>query len=126
MVPLFETLDDLHNAPATITTLFSNAWYISHINGVQECMIGESATPHQCRPQACTCVLGAWGDCMTARVHDLREQIGVCMCVRACVRACRGCSMWACVHPEGEGGGCVCLCVVWWGGWRRGGVPCVR
>lgn len=40
VVPLFETLDDLTNAPGTMTTLLSNDWYRSHINGVQECMIG--------------------------------------------------------------------------------------
>ncbi|GFR48761.1 hypothetical protein Agub_g10581 [Astrephomene gubernaculifera] len=42
VVPLFETLDDLHNAPATISTLLANDWYRNHINGVQECMIGYS------------------------------------------------------------------------------------
>lgn len=41
VVPLFETLDDLHNAPGTMTTLLGNDWYRGHINGVQECMIGE-------------------------------------------------------------------------------------
>lgn len=40
VVPLFETLDDLENAPATIQTLFSSEWYINHIGGLQECMIG--------------------------------------------------------------------------------------
>jgi hypothetical protein len=42
VVPLFETLDDLHNAPATMRTLFSSEWYLSHIDGMQECMIGYS------------------------------------------------------------------------------------
>ena len=42
VVPLFETLDDLTNAPGTIRTLLSNDWYRSHINGLQECMIGYS------------------------------------------------------------------------------------
>eukprot|EP00198_Chlamydomonas_reinhardtii_P006481 XP_001695817.1 phosphoenolpyruvate carboxylase, isoform 1 [Chlamydomonas reinhardtii] len=42
VVPLFETLDDLHNAPGTMTTLLGNDWYRGHINGVQECMIGYS------------------------------------------------------------------------------------
>lgn len=45
VAPLFETLDDLHNAPATIDTLLSSEWYRNHITtrheGVQECMIGE-------------------------------------------------------------------------------------
>lgn len=41
VVPLFETLEDLNNAPATMTTLLSNEWYRSHIKGLQECMIGE-------------------------------------------------------------------------------------
>ncbi|GIL52665.1 hypothetical protein Vafri_8482 [Volvox africanus] len=42
VVPLFETLEDLNNAPATMTTLLSNNWYRSHINGLHECMIGYS------------------------------------------------------------------------------------
>ncbi|GIL79818.1 hypothetical protein Vretifemale_9097 [Volvox reticuliferus] len=42
VVPLFETLEDLNNAPDTMTTLFSNDWYRSHINGLHECMIGYS------------------------------------------------------------------------------------
>lgn len=42
VVPLFETLDDLKNAPQTMTTLLSNPWYHSHIKGLQECMIGYS------------------------------------------------------------------------------------
>ena len=41
VAPLFETLDDLTNAPGTIKTLFSNEWYLKHIKGSQECMIGE-------------------------------------------------------------------------------------
>ena len=44
MAPLFETLDDLTNAPGTMTTLLSNAWYLKHINGMQECMIGETCS----------------------------------------------------------------------------------
>ncbi len=47
MAPLFETLDDLHNAPTTIETLLSSQWYLDHINtlhgGIQECMIGAHA-----------------------------------------------------------------------------------
>lgn len=42
VVPLFETLDDLERAPNSIRTLLSSEWYLSHINGLQECMIGES------------------------------------------------------------------------------------
>jgi phosphoenolpyruvate carboxylase len=45
VAPLFETLDDLHNAPGTIETLLGSQWYKNHISthhdGVQECMIGE-------------------------------------------------------------------------------------
>lgn len=45
VVPLFETLDDLTNAPQTIDTLLGSEWYRSHIQthhgGVQEVMIGE-------------------------------------------------------------------------------------
>ena len=42
VVPLFETLDDLHNAPGTLRTLFASDWYLRHIGGTQECMIGYS------------------------------------------------------------------------------------
>jgi phosphoenolpyruvate carboxylase len=42
VVPLFETLDDLKNAPETMRKLFSNEWYAKHIAGLQECMIGYS------------------------------------------------------------------------------------
>jgi len=42
VVPLFETLDDLTNAPSTMRTLLTNEWYHAHIKGVQECMIGYS------------------------------------------------------------------------------------
>ncbi|WIA14756.1 hypothetical protein OEZ85_003241 [Tetradesmus obliquus] len=46
VAPLFETLDDLHNAPGTIQTLLGSEWYKGHISehhdGVQECMIGYS------------------------------------------------------------------------------------
>jgi phosphoenolpyruvate carboxylase len=42
VVPLFETLDDLNSAPATMTTLFESSWYKAHIRGEQECMIGYS------------------------------------------------------------------------------------
>eukprot|EP00955_Chlamydomonas_euryale_P085492 364100-Chlamydomonas_euryale.AAC.70 len=40
VVPLFETLDDLTNAPQQMRTLLGNEWYRTHINGLQECMIG--------------------------------------------------------------------------------------
>ena len=33
VVPLFETLDDLQNAPQALTALFSNEWYRNHIQG---------------------------------------------------------------------------------------------
>ena len=42
VVPLFETLDDLVNAPDTMRVLFANKWYAAHIAGEQECMIGYS------------------------------------------------------------------------------------
>jgi len=42
VVPLFETLDDLTNAPQQMRTLLGNEWYRTHINGLQECMIGYS------------------------------------------------------------------------------------
>jgi phosphoenolpyruvate carboxylase len=42
VVPLFETLDDLSNAPATMRELFSNDWYRDAIHGKQEIMLGYS------------------------------------------------------------------------------------
>ncbi len=42
VAPLFETLDDLHNSKQAMTSLFSVDWYLKHINGEQECMIGYS------------------------------------------------------------------------------------
>nr|ARK19505.1 phosphoenolpyruvate carboxylase [Cyperus esculentus] len=42
VVPLFEKLADLQNAPAAVTRLFSTPWYINRINGKQEVMIGYS------------------------------------------------------------------------------------
>ncbi|KAL2935881.1 Phosphoenolpyruvate carboxylase 1 [Bienertia sinuspersici] len=42
VVPLFEKLADLENAPASITRLFSIDWYRNRINGKQEVMIGYS------------------------------------------------------------------------------------
>ncbi|MDF1543850.1 MAG: phosphoenolpyruvate carboxylase [bacterium] len=42
VVPLFETLDDLNNAAATLDQLLSLDWYRKTINGRQEVMIGYS------------------------------------------------------------------------------------
>lgn len=42
VVPLFETLDDLEYAETAMRQLFSDEWYLGHINGTQECMIGYS------------------------------------------------------------------------------------
>ena len=42
VVPLFETLDDLENSPATVEALFSIQAYTSRINGKQEIMVGYS------------------------------------------------------------------------------------
>lgn len=42
VAPLFETLDDLDNAPGAMNQLLSNSWYNDFINGHQECMIGYS------------------------------------------------------------------------------------
>lgn len=40
--PLFETLDDLQNAPASLKALFDLPWYRAYIQGHQEVMIGYS------------------------------------------------------------------------------------
>jgi len=54
VAPLFETLDDLHNAPGTMRTLLSSEWYKYHITerhgGVQECMIGTQFGGDACVP----------------------------------------------------------------------------
>lgn len=42
VVPLFETADDLRNGGPTMRKLFSIPWYLAHINGKQEVMIGYS------------------------------------------------------------------------------------
>ncbi|MAR91353.1 MAG: phosphoenolpyruvate carboxylase [Pseudomonadales bacterium] len=42
VVPLFETLDDLHHARDTLQRLLEIDWYREHINGHQEIMIGYS------------------------------------------------------------------------------------
>lgn len=42
VVPLFEKLADLESAPAALSRLFSIDWYLNHINGKQEVMIGYS------------------------------------------------------------------------------------
>ncbi|GAB2236045.1 hypothetical protein Drorol1_Dr00027775 [Drosera rotundifolia] len=42
VVPLFEKLADLENAPAAVARLFSIDWYRNRINGKQEVMIGYS------------------------------------------------------------------------------------
>lgn len=42
VVPLFETLTDLDNAPEIMHRLFSDPWYHQVIEGKQECMIGYS------------------------------------------------------------------------------------
>lgn len=42
VVPLFETLDDLLLAPATMRRLFEDPWYYKHMGCEQECMIGYS------------------------------------------------------------------------------------
>lgn len=42
VVPLFETLDDLANAPAVMESLWSIPWYKGDIDGSQEVMLGYS------------------------------------------------------------------------------------
>jgi phosphoenolpyruvate carboxylase len=40
VAPLFETLNDLNNAPERLKTLFSVPAYVTAINGKQEVMVG--------------------------------------------------------------------------------------
>jgi phosphoenolpyruvate carboxylase len=42
VVPLFETLDDLVNAPDVLETLFSIPYYVGNVKGRQEVMVGYS------------------------------------------------------------------------------------
>jgi phosphoenolpyruvate carboxylase len=42
VVPLFETLEDLEYAEIAMRQLFANSWYLDHIKGNQEVMIGYS------------------------------------------------------------------------------------
>ncbi len=42
IVPLFETLDDLHGAPAAMEALYAIDWYREYCGGQQEVMIGYS------------------------------------------------------------------------------------
>merc|ERR1712045_107159 len=42
VVPLFETLDDLNNAPRVLTELFSISQYVGATKGKQEVMVGYS------------------------------------------------------------------------------------
>ena len=42
VVPLFETLDDLENAPKVMVSLWSMAWYRGDSNAKQEVMLGYS------------------------------------------------------------------------------------
>ena len=44
VVPLFETLEDLDNAPAAMRKLLGTEWYLNMIQGHQECMIGRFVT----------------------------------------------------------------------------------
>jgi phosphoenolpyruvate carboxylase len=42
VAPLFETLNDLDNSTETMEALLGNEWYLDHIKGEQEVMIGYS------------------------------------------------------------------------------------
>ena len=42
VAPLFETLDDLDNSTETMQALLGCEWYLQHINGEQEVMVGYS------------------------------------------------------------------------------------
>lgn len=42
VAPLFETIDDLRSAGATMRALFNIPWYLRHIHGKQEIMVGYS------------------------------------------------------------------------------------
>jgi hypothetical protein len=72
VVPLFETLDDLTNAPETMDTLLSSEWYRNHIQvqhgGVQEVMIGEWGGGQEGQPERP--VSADYEFCM--RVHHYR------------------------------------------------------
>jgi len=64
VAPLFETLDDLEYAETAMRQLFSSKWYLSHINGIQECMIGYSDSGKDAGRMA-----AAWG------LYEVQERL---------------------------------------------------
>jgi hypothetical protein len=80
VVPLFETLDDLNNAPHTMKTLFASEWYLNHINGMQVRGFGE-----QC--DVC---------CDTHMGCDLKFQVGsgLGLFLELRIRGGVGCGLW--------------------------------
>ena len=64
VAPLFETLDDLEYAETAMRQLFSSKWYLDHIDGVQECMIGYSDSGKDAGRMA-----AAWG------LYEVQERL---------------------------------------------------
>lgn len=64
VAPLFETLDDLEYAETAMRQLFSSSWYLNHIGGKQECMIGYSDSGKDAGRMA-----AAWG------LYEVQEKL---------------------------------------------------
>lgn len=64
VAPLFETLDDLEYAETAMRQLFTSKWYLSHIDGKQECMIGYSDSGKDAGRMA-----AAWG------LYEVQERL---------------------------------------------------
>jgi len=76
VAPLFETLDDLNNAPERLKTLFSVPAYVGAINGKQEVMVGYSDSAKDAgRLAAC------WAQYLSQeRMVEVAEASGVELC----------------------------------------------
>ncbi|MBR9829393.1 MAG: phosphoenolpyruvate carboxylase [Oceanospirillales bacterium] len=73
VVPLFETLDDLDNAPGCIGALLAIDWYRTYVDGHQEVMIGYSDSSKDAGQLA-----AAWGQYRAqAALTELCEREGV-------------------------------------------------
>lgn len=93
VVPLFETLDDLHNSEASMESLLSDQWYSDHIQGRQECMIGYSDSGKDAGRLA-----AAWGLYEVQVWHLNPHSPALCCLTSLAHRAsCRTATMCACL-----------------------------
>ena len=87
VVPLFETLDDLHNSEESLRNLLSSQWYRDLINGTQEVMIGYSDSGKDAGRLA-----AAWG------LYEVQVRPAGRWCLQALLRL----KLWLwCLGPHG-------------------------